>query len=247
MVAARDGSDMIEEPTVRSDLKIMGITPGGFSFVVATDRGRCLQVDTGQYGPFANGSGDDAITIADIDKVCWAVDGNTVGRLAAVEADLVTFANEIRTDYIGHAANATAHNAADTINTMTHAAATNLATVLTLLAEIYDNYEGHRVHVDENTVDVHDAADNANFLAYPPPKTAAQAVAFMLDFKTKFNAHIATAAPVHNSADVTNVIAATVVGRSPAGYVRYVMDDGGIVVDFREYENLAAMRLGGIL
>lgn len=247
MVAERDGSDMIEEPTVRADLVVMGITPGAFGFTTTADRERCLQVDTGTYGPFTNSAGSDAITAADIDKIVWTVDGTTVARLGVLEADLVTFANEIRTDYIAHAANATAHNAADTINTVAHSASTNLATVLTLLAEMRDNYEKHRVHVAELTVDVHDARDNTNFLALPAPRTAAQALAFMLDFKTKYNLHIATAAPVHNSADVTNPISSTATGRSPAGYARYVLDNGGVVVDFSFYESIAQMRIGGAL
>lgn len=80
MVASRDGSDMIEEPSARTDLVVMGITPGGLSFTSATDRQRRLQVDTGVYGPFANSAGGDAITAADLGKICYAVDGNTVSK-----------------------------------------------------------------------------------------------------------------------------------------------------------------------
>jgi hypothetical protein len=80
MVAERDGSDMIEEPSARTDLKVMGITPGSFTFTTTADRERRLQVDTGTYGPFANSSGGDAITVADIDTICYAVDGNTVSK-----------------------------------------------------------------------------------------------------------------------------------------------------------------------
>lgn len=77
MVAMRDGSDMIEEPSARTDLKVLGITPGGWSFTTTVDRERRLQVDTGVYGTFANSAGLDAITVAN-GQVCWAVDGNTV-------------------------------------------------------------------------------------------------------------------------------------------------------------------------
>lgn len=80
MVASRDGSDMIEEPSARTDLVVMGIMPGGFSFTSASDRQRRLQVDTGVYGIFANSAGGDAITAADLGKICYAVDGNTVSK-----------------------------------------------------------------------------------------------------------------------------------------------------------------------
>ena len=246
MVACRDGSDMIEEPSARTDLRVLGVMPMMFSYTTTTDRERRLQVDTGQFGMLANSAGADEITESDIDKICWAVDGNTVARLGVTEADLVTFVNEIRTDLIAHLADATVHNVADTLNTIAHAAATNTATAITLLTELRDNYEAHRVQLDIGGTDVHDTPDVVNFVTKPTPTTAAQALALALDLKAKYNAHGATGAPVHNSADATNIVTGTATGRSPAGYIRYVMD-GGIVVDFTEYENIAAMRLGGIL
>lgn len=78
MVAVRDGSDMVEEPTVRTDLRVMGILPSGFTYTTVADRAQRIQIDTGVFGPFANSAGPDAITAANVDQLCYVVDGNTV-------------------------------------------------------------------------------------------------------------------------------------------------------------------------
>lgn len=83
MVAQRDGSDLLEASTVRTDLRVLGIVPGVFAYVAANDRDQRLQVDTGVYGPFTNSASTDEVLYTDVGKLCYVVSGTVVALTGA--------------------------------------------------------------------------------------------------------------------------------------------------------------------
>lgn len=83
MVAQRDGSDLLEAPTVRADLRVPGWCPTLNTYVAANDRDQRLQVDTGVAGPWTNSVGGDEITSNDVGKLCYVVSPTVVALTGA--------------------------------------------------------------------------------------------------------------------------------------------------------------------
>ena len=88
-------------------------------------------------------------------------------------------------------------------------AASALAALNTLLADLATQYEAHRILTAGA---VHGAADSTNAIsATTPPTNTAERVALANDLRAKYNAHrIRTAGGVHGAADSTNAITAPV-------------------------------------
>lgn len=83
MVAQRDGSDLLEAPTVRTDLRVLGWVPTLNTYVAAADRDQRLQVDTGVSGPWTNSASADEILFTDVGKLCYVVSGTVVALTGA--------------------------------------------------------------------------------------------------------------------------------------------------------------------
>lgn len=116
-------------------------------------------------------------------------------------------ANEIKLDFNAHIASVVFHTAADGVNAMVAAAATNLATLLTLINEARTNYEAHRILVGGGPV--HGQADTINALSAAVATDLDSAVVLAKDIKAKFTSHQAyiTGLPVvHLAADTVNVL-----------------------------------------
>lgn len=103
----------------------------------------------------------------------------------------ITLANEIRGDFIAHAANATRHTTGQQATTAIPAACTNLATLKTLAAALLTAYAAH------NT-DMAKAADRAYHTAQgkdsaltsaDAPTTLAECITRLNDLKAKYNDH----------------------------------------------------------
>lgn len=83
MVAQRDGSDLLEAPTVRTDLRVIGWVPTLSTYVAVADRDQRLQVDTGVAGPWTNSASTDEILFTDVGKLCYVVSGTVVALTGA--------------------------------------------------------------------------------------------------------------------------------------------------------------------
>jgi len=116
-------------------------------------------------------------------------------------------ANELKLDYNTHKNSAVYHTAADPGNLVAAAAATNLATLITLANDIRTCYEAHRILVGGGPC--HGQADNVNALSAAVCTDLDTAVVLVKDEKAKFEAHrinVAGAPPVHAAADTADVI-----------------------------------------
>jgi hypothetical protein len=148
-----------------------------------------------------------------------------------VEADLVAYIAEIRTQTIAHFANignldelialvndlriryeahriltaGSVHGLADSTNIVNAPVATDLASAITLVNELVTDYEAHRILTAGS---VHGAADSINVVTTDVATNLATAVRRAKDLRTQYEAHrILTAGSVHGLADSTNVVA----------------------------------------
>jgi len=120
---------------------------------------------------------------------------------------LVAIATDLRADMLAHFANAVAHNSADATAAalLTLGVPANNTESIAVINQCRLAYEtSHRINAT-----VHDAADSTNTISVAIATTEQSARLLAIELKTKYNAHGATAAPVHNSADVTNVVTAS--------------------------------------
>lgn len=83
MIAQRDGSDLLEAPTVRTDLRVLGWVPTLNTYVAVSDRDQRLQVDTGVAGPWTNSASADAILYTDVGKMAYVVSATVVALTGA--------------------------------------------------------------------------------------------------------------------------------------------------------------------
>jgi len=116
-------------------------------------------------------------------------------------------ANELKLDYNAHKNSAVFHTAADPGNLVAAAAATNLATLITLANDCRTCYEAHRVLVGGGPC--HGQADTVNALTAPACSDLDTAVVLVKDLKANFEAHrinVSGVPVVHIAADTTNVI-----------------------------------------
>jgi len=116
-------------------------------------------------------------------------------------------ANELKLDYNTHKNSAVYHTAADPGNLVAAAAATNLATTITLANDIRTCYEAHRVLVGGGPC--HGQADTANAVSAAACSDLDTAVVLLKDLKAQFEAHrinVSGVPVVHIAADTTDVI-----------------------------------------
>jgi len=116
-------------------------------------------------------------------------------------------ATELKAKYNTHRASAVYHTAADAVNIVVAADATNLGTLITLANDIRTQYEAHRVLVGGGPC--HGQADTTNAISAAACTDLDTAVVLVKDLKAKFDAHrinVAGAPPVHIASDTTDEI-----------------------------------------
>ena len=119
--------------------------------------------------------------------------GDTMSREENVAglSSALTLANDIRTDLIAHLANATRHTTGQQDSTSLPAAATNLATLLTLTAAELTLYAAHNVDaVKASAWAYHTAQTAAKALTSAvAPVNLQEAITKLNDLKAKYNDH----------------------------------------------------------
>jgi hypothetical protein len=112
----------------------------------------------------------------------------------------IALVNDIKAQYEAHRASAVFHSTADTVNTVTSADATDLATAITLANEIKLDYNNHR---DE--VGVHPTDDTTNIVTAADATDLDTLITLVNDLRTQYEAHRASAV-FHTTADTTNTV-----------------------------------------
>ncbi len=134
---------------------------------------------------------------------------------------LNTLLNELKTDYAAHRVLTAGpvHGAADTVDVVTAANASNTATRIALANDLRAQFSAHRILTAGG---VHGSADTTNVIVAPVATDDSTALLLALDLKAKYNAHIINVtAAVHANADATNTTTspAPVAGAFAAGDV----------------------------
>ena len=171
---------------------IDGVTAGTATANKALVLGATKQVDevrvtTNLYiGALTEGYAPTQKLIAVEDAKTMSPEENIAGLSSAI-----TLANEIRGDFINHAANATRHTTGQQDTSGIAAEATDLATLITLTTSLMTLYVAHNADaiLDEAWV-YHDAqaADKA-LASEVAPTTLAECITKLTDLKAKYNDH----------------------------------------------------------
>lgn len=162
-------------------------------------------------------------------------------------ASAITLANELRTDYTAHIADASDHTTApDATNVLTAPAATDLATLLALTGDLLTQYDAHEADAELGAAWVYHAAQEAgdhSLASAVTPTDLAEAIARLNDLKAKYTAHDAD----NTTHGVGGQYAATSTDASrcffqlgansttlaaPSTTDQFYLDDGEVVVPF---------------
>lgn len=147
-------------------------------------------------------------TAVDITDVVVAINDAYMSVASASDitqytADLVTLANEIKSDYNTHRVSTVYHAAADSTNVVTSTNASDLATAITLLNEMRADYNAHL-----SQSGVHQLSDATNSVSSPAATTLQSAVTLAHELQDKYNAHLLQMG-VHGHDDTTNATTST--------------------------------------
>lgn len=114
----------------------------------------------------------------------------------------ITLANEIREDFINHAANATRHTTGQQGTSGLSAAATDLATLIDLTTDLMAAYVAHNADaiLASDRAYHSEQATNKALASEVAPTTLAEAITKLNDLKTKYNDH-ENETTGHNSTD----------------------------------------------
>ncbi len=106
---------------------------------------------------------------------------------STTNADYIDLATELRSDAIAHYANATAHDAADTVAAaiITLSAPTTIAEATAVVNQVRTAHESHR----KNITGVHDGPDIVNVVTLPAATTTVEGIALAISLKAILNAH----------------------------------------------------------
>jgi len=127
-------------------------------------------------------------------------------------------ANDYKAAFNTHLASTDYHTAADTVNPIVAADASDLATLITLLTEFRTNYEAHRVLVGGGPV--HGTADAANAITAAVPTDLESCLTLVKDIILKYEAHrktITGSPTVHLKADTVYIMVQYVKMIAPFG------------------------------
>lgn len=107
----------------------------------------------------------------------------------------IALANDIRTEYIAHIADAAEHTTADTTNTISAAAAHDFDSLITLVTELLTDFNAHEADDDAGAGSFHQAAEagDATLTSTTAPTTVAECLTLLDDLKSKYNTHDADA------------------------------------------------------
>jgi len=147
-------------------------------------------------------------------KMVAANGGDTMTREENVAglSSAITLANEIRGDFIAHAANATRHTTGQQATTAIPAACTNLATLKTLAAALLTAYAAHNADMILDADWAYHAAQGkaCTLTSAVAPTTLAECITRLNDLKVKYNDHEDEATGHADGASVVaNQVAAT--------------------------------------
>jgi len=138
-------------------------------------------------------------------------------------------ANEYKAAFNTHLASTVFHTAADAVNPIVAADATDLATLITLLTEFRANYEAHRILVGGGPV--HGSADSTNAITAPVPTDLDTCVTLVKDIILQYEAHrkmISGSPAIHLKADTVYIL---------VQYVKMIAPFGGNyedIIDLKE-------------
>lgn len=115
----------------------------------------------------------------------------TAGLESVTLTGAINLANELKTDFNSHIADAVGeHIAADTSNTVVTRNAYDLQSLIALTTELLTAYAAHRLDATLVTPVYHVATSSANALASSAaPRTLTECLTRLDDIKTKYNAH----------------------------------------------------------
>ena len=147
-------------------------------------------------------------------KMVAANGGDTMTREENVAglSSAITLANEIRTDFIAHAANATRHTTGQQATTAIPAACTNLATLKTLAAALLTAYAAHNTDMAKAADWAYHTAQGKDsaLTSAVAPTTLAECITRLNDLKVKYNDHEdETTGHADGASVVANQVAAT--------------------------------------
>ena len=147
-------------------------------------------------------------------KMVAANGGDTMTREenAAGLSSAITLANEIRGDFIAHAADATRHTTGQQATTAIPAACTNLATLKTLAAALLTAYAAHNTDMAKAADWAYHTAQGKDsaLTSAVAPTTLAECITRLNDLKVKYNDHEdETAGHADGVSVVANQVAAT--------------------------------------
>ena len=147
-------------------------------------------------------------------KMVAANGGDTMTREENVAglSSAITLANEIRGDFIAHAANATRHTTGQQDTSAIPAAATDLATLKTLAAALLTAYAAHNTDMAKAADWAYHTAQGkaCTLTSAVAPTTLAEAVTRLNDLKAKYNDHEdETTGHADGASVVANQVAAT--------------------------------------
>jgi len=147
-------------------------------------------------------------------KMVAANGGDTMTREENVAglSSAITLANEIRGDFIAHAADATRHTTGQQATTAIPAACTNLATLKTLAAALLTAYAAHNTDMAKAADWAYHTAQGKDsaLTSAVAPTTLAECITRLNDLKVKYNDHEdETTGHADGASVVANQVAAT--------------------------------------
>ncbi len=213
-VGETDGSSILElSPNQESNgsynalnqpAKLVGTEAGPFVITEGVDDLFLFNIDGQDYqATLPSGSAVPVLEVVDYINAYFS-ETAPAAAVATILTAANTLANELKTDYNIHRASAVFHAPADTTNIITAAAASTLATLLTLCADIKTQFNAHYSNAGGT---YHDSADTVNPITLDDPTDLRTAVIFLYHAKESYNAH-RTETGVHPSNDGTNVVTA---------------------------------------
>lgn len=174
--------------------------------------------------------------------ICKITHDSTVGLSSAI-----TLANALKVKYNSHIADVAQHTtAADTVNVITAADATDLASLVTLTTELTTDYDAHEGDSELAAAWLYHPAQETgddSLTAVTAVSTLPQCIKRLNDFKTKFNAHdadatshavqntwVSAATPASSTTFLKGINTATLT--APTVTAPFTFDDGEVVVPF---------------
>lgn len=196
--------------------QLIGSEAGPFNITAAVNDLLLFNIDGQDYSAtLPSGAAVPSTQVVDYINAWYAQTAPSAAQ-ATILAAAVILANELKSDYNTHRTQATIHSVNDTANVVTAANATDLATLLTLCADIRTQLNAH---YSNSGGSYHLVADTVNPITVAAPTDLRTAVIFLNEAKTSYNAHRTQTGvhPVNDAVNVTTALNAQVAARVGAG------------------------------